>query len=167
MKDLREELWRNASQRKWAEVIRLYKADRRAQTAPITISGETALRMAISDQHDQVVEELVKSVEMETLRIQNKTGNTALHLAAYWGNVHMCRSIASRDVNLIGLRNNDGDTPLFLTAVHGRKEAFLCLHRLCTTEEERSDFSKGSNGKTILHAAISGEHLGDHINPYT
>ncbi|KAL8522950.1 hypothetical protein ACS0TY_013051 [Phlomoides rotata] len=89
MKDLREELWRNASQRKWAEVIRLYKADRRAQTAPITISGETALRMAISDQHDQVVEELVKSVEMETLRIQNKTGNTALHLAAYWGNVRM------------------------------------------------------------------------------
>ncbi|ESR34153.1 hypothetical protein CICLE_v10004568mg [Citrus x clementina] len=102
----------------------------------------------------------------DVLKLQNRKGNTALHLAAALGNEVMCHCMASKDPKLVAVRNHEGETPLFLAALEGQKDAFLCLHLLDT--ESKGDKNKNdsraatfrkNNGDTILHAAIFGEHF--------
>ncbi|ESW19846.1 hypothetical protein PHAVU_006G160200 [Phaseolus vulgaris] len=93
--------------------------------------------------------------------MRNSKGNTTLHLAAEVGNVGMCYNMAKRDSKLIWGRNNEGETPLFLAALHGKKEAFLCLHSLKQNHDDEEDsLVRNSNGDTILHSAISSEYFG-------
>lgn len=67
----------------------------------------------------------------------------------------MCYDIASVEHSLVGSRNHDGETPLFLAALHGNKDAFLCLHSFCDCTTDHCRRSK--DGQTILHCAIMGD----------
>jgi len=91
--------------------------------------------------------------------MQNSKGNTPLHVAAELGNVDICNNIAKRDPILISYRNFEGETPLFLAAVYGKREAFICLHG---RHQDKDDYSvsRKNNGDTILHSAISSEYFG-------
>ena len=140
---------------KWNDVVEIYRAIPEAQKAKITKSGETALHIAVSVGQTDIAVELVEMVEEDILSIVNVRGNTALHIAASLGDLRVCRSIASRDLNLMKIRNNNGEIPLFLAAVFGKKETLLYLNTLCT----ESDHVRRNNGDTILHAAIAGEYF--------
>ncbi|XXG69023.1 hypothetical protein AAC387_Pa06g1988 [Persea americana] len=61
-------------------------------------------------------------------QMRNDQGNNPLHLAASLGQADMCMLMVDRDLELIMSRNMDGETPLFLAALHGRKQAFYTLH---------------------------------------
>uniref|UniRef100_A0A2N9JC16 PGG domain-containing protein n=1 Tax=Fagus sylvatica TaxID=28930 RepID=A0A2N9JC16_FAGSY len=50
------------------------------------------------------------------------------------------------------------ETPFFLAALYGKKEAFLCLHELCGTENGYN-YCRRKDGDTILHCAISGDYF--------
>ncbi|KAL8513654.1 hypothetical protein ACS0TY_012951 [Phlomoides rotata] len=154
---MEKKLLRYAIKSNWDEVINIYKNNPEAHKAQITPSGDTALHMAISDSQESTVEELVGMVENDALRIQNDVGNTPLHLAAYLGNLKMCSCIATRDPTLMGIRNEDKETPFFLAVLHGRKDAFLCLNSLCKNSQDRYGYCRRKDGETVLHAAIDGE----------
>ncbi|KAL2341037.1 hypothetical protein Fmac_008977 [Flemingia macrophylla] len=157
---------------KWKKVVETYKIhNKKAHTARITRTGDTALHLAVTDGQDDFVEQLVRLVSSvdrnkEGLRIQNARKNTILHFAASMGSVEMCECIASADASLLSVRNVDGETPLFLSALHGRKHAFLTLHymHLYSNPLPSHYYSncRRTDGDTILHAAIAGDYFVTH-----
>ncbi|KAL5542601.1 hypothetical protein UlMin_010311 [Ulmus minor] len=150
-----DDLFTFAMKGKWNDVVEIYRAIPEAQKAKITKSGDTALHIAVSAGQTDIAVELVEMVEEDILSIVNVRGNTALHIAAALGDLRVCQSIASRDLDLVKIRNNNGEIPLFLAAVFGKKETLLYLNTLCT----ESDHVRRNNGDTILHAAIAGEYF--------
>ncbi|KAL0437452.1 UNVERIFIED_CONTAM: hypothetical protein Sradi_0453100 [Sesamum radiatum] len=153
-------LMRNVIQGNWKEVANIYEQHPEAHGTMITESGDTALHVAISDGNAEIVEELVSRavIRTEALLICNELGNTPLHLAASLGDVRICELIARTDSRLIGMRNRNSETPFFLAALNGRKQAFLCLHSLLRSGEGY-EYCRRRNGETILHSAISREYF--------
>ncbi|KAL2510729.1 Ankyrin repeat family protein [Abeliophyllum distichum] len=162
--EIKKNLFRNAMSGKWDEVIKTYAQRPEAHSAKITRSEDTALHIAISDGQETTVELLMEEIiraqnSWEVLTIGNELGNMPLHLAASLGNVKMCKLIAGVDSRLIGERNKDNETPFFLAVLHGKSDAFICLHSMCKGEEGYSYCKKKDNGETILHSAIGGEYF--------
>ncbi|KAK7858984.1 ankyrin-1 [Quercus suber] len=93
---------------------------------------------------------------------KNNVGNTPLHYAAEVGSKKICRSIIEFDraesATLLSVHNDEGETPLFLAALHGHIDVFLYLHFKCHPGREHSNYCTRKNGDTILHCAISEEH---------
>ncbi|KAL0458174.1 UNVERIFIED_CONTAM: hypothetical protein Slati_0444600 [Sesamum latifolium] len=160
MDDMVKRLMPNVIQGNWKEVVNIYEQHPDAHHTMITQSGDTALHIAISDGNAEIVEELVSRavIRTEALEIQNELGNTPLHLAASLGNVRICKLIARTNSRLIGIRNRNSETPFFLAALNGRKQAFLCLHSFCRSGEGY-EYCRRKNGETILHSAISREYF--------
>ncbi|CAA2976570.1 isoform 2 of ankyrin-2, partial [Olea europaea subsp. europaea] len=162
--EIKNNLFRNAMNGKWVEVIKIYAEHPEAHKAKITRSKDTALHIAISEGQVTIVERLMQILRKqenvgEVLTIGNEQENTPLHLAASLGNVEMCRLIADVDSTLIGKRNKDEETPFFQAVLNGKRDAFLCLHYICKPDERYSYCKKKHDGETILHSAISGEYF--------
>jgi len=163
-------LFKFAMSGQWEEVVETYRRDPTACKARITKSGDTALHIAVNDGQEDTVQTLVDIISeqskqsgtevKEVLQIANKRGDTPLHLAASMGNVKMCTCIARQDRSLVGVRNNENETPFFSAALHGKKEAFLRLHSICGIDEGRL-YYRGKDGETILHVTISREYFGE------
>ncbi|KAA8543283.1 hypothetical protein F0562_021222 [Nyssa sinensis] len=164
MEMITKDLFKRAMKAEWKEVVEVYKVHSEIHKAKITRSGDTALHIAVSDGKEDVVEELVKVISetsqesWKALQVQNDRGNTPLHFAASMGSVRMCQCIASRNPQLIGARNNDNETPFFLAAHQGKKDAFLCLHSHCNRELGYL-YCRRNDGETILHSAINGDYF--------
>ncbi|KAL2341032.1 hypothetical protein Fmac_008972 [Flemingia macrophylla] len=156
---------------KWDIIDLLYKSNKQAHTARITRTGDTALHVAVTGGQNDVVQKLVTAIislddggDRVGLGVKNERKNTALHFAASMGSVEMCDCIASADASLLSARNVDGETPLFLAALHGRKQHFLSLHRMHIPNNSPNPSDHYSNcrrndGDTILHSAIAGDYF--------
>ncbi|KAM5563658.1 hypothetical protein ABKV19_018329 [Rosa sericea] len=156
---IKKKLFKIAMKSQWEEIVQAYRQETRAREVKITRSGDTALHIAVLDGQEERVEELVNLVSIEELKLQNEGGNTPLHFAAAQGNVRMCECIAKDYPSLVGIRNKDKETPLFLAALHGKKDAFLCLHYICTPNGPNYSYCRREDGETILHCAISGDYF--------
>ncbi|XP_024167407.1 uncharacterized protein LOC112173949 [Rosa chinensis] len=158
---IKKYLFNMAMKSQWEEVVQAYRENKLALRARITKSGDTALHIAVSDGQEEHVEKLVKLVSKKELEIQNERGNTPLHFAAAQGNLRMCECIAKDHPSLVSILNKDKETPLFLAALHGKKDAFLCLHCICTPGESQPNYSccRREDGETILHCAIAGDYF--------
>lgn len=159
---IKKNLFNYAMQGKWNEVVNICRQQPRARKAEIVVSGDTALHVAVSEGKESIVEELVELIretDLDALEMRNEQGNTPLHLAASMGNVPICKCLAGKHPKLVGVRNHENETPLFSAVLHGRKDAFLCLHKICDRTKQY-EYSRRADGKTILHCAIFGEFLG-------
>ncbi|QCD79933.1 ankyrin [Vigna unguiculata] len=147
----------------WREVLEAYKNNHRALEAKVTKAEDTVLHIAVyvgqTNFLTTLLENINQNVSLAILNIPNSKGNTPLHLAAELGNVDICNTIAKRDPNLIFCQNFEGETPLFLAAIHGSKDAFFCLHAHLQNKHDYSPCIK-TNGDTILHSTISNEYFG-------
>ncbi|KAF5469639.1 hypothetical protein F2P56_013696 [Juglans regia] len=153
----------------WKKVVEKYTKELESvYNLKITRSGDTALHIAVSDGQEETVADLLKLMQSnhakEAVRTKNERDNTPLHTAAAMGNLPMCKLIAQVDPSLVGERNCEGETPFFLAAVHGKKEAFLYLHKICVDQDGKPDdigytYAKREDGDTILHCAINGEYF--------
>ncbi|CAI9113249.1 OLC1v1013822C1 [Oldenlandia corymbosa var. corymbosa] len=166
---LADHLFGMAMNGSWKRVLSTFQEDPRlaskATSFPSMISGDTTFHVAVADSNVEVVEKLVKMNRLqEALRTGNNRGNTPLHLAAIVGSVRICRCFVSADSKLITYRNHDGETPLFMAVLHGRKDVFLFLHHYIISQgqEDRANYSlcRRSDGNTILHCAIAAENFG-------
>nr|XP_027116795.1 uncharacterized protein LOC113734445 isoform X1 [Coffea arabica] len=170
-----DELFQFAMKKKWREVLRICKSHPSdACKAKLTKSEETALHIAVSSYHvgekeanalaaiiRQLVELLPVGQAVEILKAENDKGDTALHLAAALGSVTICECIARKHRELIRMRNQKDETPMFLAAHHGHMEAFQLFHELYNGNASEPDYSlcRRNDGDTILHSAISGEYF--------
>ncbi|KAF5469637.1 hypothetical protein F2P56_013695 [Juglans regia] len=169
LEQIKGELFRLAMKAEWKKVVEKYTKELESvYNLKITRSGDTALHIAVSDGQEETVADLLKLMQSnhakEAVRTKNERDNTPLHTAAAMGNLPMCKLIAQVDPSLVGERNCEGETPFFLAAVHGKKEAFLYLHKICVDQDGKPDdigytYAKREDGDTILHCAINGEYF--------
>jgi ankyrin repeat protein len=138
MKKIIEESIRNvlfdmAWKDKWDEVVNIYKWTPLAHKAKSSSSGDTAVHIAVSQQgKEEIAKQLIAEIRSHeggkvALEIKNNEGDTPLHVALSKGNVRLCECIAQAYPSLVGVGNVNRETPIFLAALHGQKEAFLKL----------------------------------------
>ncbi|XXG52120.1 hypothetical protein AAC387_Pa03g0517 [Persea americana] len=162
---IKEIVFKEVMNGNWESVLDIYMENKEnIQTASITSSKETVLHIAISDNRSDMAKRLVGIVGDGNMikQMSNDQGNNPLHLAASLGQADMCMLMVDRDLELIMSRNMDGETPLFLAALHGRKEAFYTLHyKWSSNKGQHEDFShcKRNDGNSILHVTILGEYF--------
>ncbi|THG13995.1 hypothetical protein TEA_022768 [Camellia sinensis var. sinensis] len=91
--------------------------------------------------------------------------NTPLHLAATMENrQQICTKMASNQPDGISLRNEDGETPLFLAALYGSKDSFINLCNICCNNDPSLTKiyeygTRSKEGSTVLHCAINEEYF--------
>ncbi|RWR75614.1 serine/threonine-protein phosphatase 6 regulatory ankyrin repeat subunit B-like protein [Cinnamomum micranthum f. kanehirae] len=162
---IKDRVFKDVMNGNWEAVLNAYgKNVNSIQTASITSSKETVLHIAISDNRSDMAKKLLEIVVdgKKIKEMRNDRGNNPLHLAASLGQADMCELMVNRDLELIMSRNMEGETPLFLAALHGRKEAFYTLHyKWSSNKGPHEDFShcKRNDGNSILHVVILGEYL--------
>ncbi|XP_054783933.1 uncharacterized protein LOC129290892 [Prosopis cineraria] len=136
----KKELFWCAMKREWRKVIEMYKKDARLHGTRITRSGNTT-RCTLQPQ------------------MARRT--------CFNGECHpTCHIIASVEPTSVDDRNDDGEKPLFLAALHGGKQAFLRLHFIrnpIRTAAPCYNNCRGNNGDTILHSAINGDYFGIYV----
>ena len=126
--------------------------------------------------HETRVRDLVKAIdtrekgqgppieeeEEEALGVANQRGDTPLHVAASRGFVRLCKLITGDGdygLDMLSLRNNEGETPLFLAALNRSKHAFAYLSHISRDTVTIDDLVR-DNGDSILHCAIGKEYFG-------
>ncbi len=134
----------------------------------LRLEGDTVLHKAIRNKDEAKVKELLQ-VGVDFYDI-NKYGNTALHLACYYGMESaiflMNSKVLSEDDNKfwyqelgkglnIDLQNSEGQTPVHLAAQHSNA---LVMQTLLGTDRNPTNFSSSLNGtdkqgRTALHVA--------------
>ena len=159
--ELLDSLFAHAMKGEWREVVKIYERSPKARKSKITKSEDTALHIAITVGQTvtaiQLVNIIVSKDEPSILRITDSKGNTALHVAAVLGDTKVCECMVEKCSDLATIRNLKGETPLFLVARHGKKEAFFFLHL-----HGKEDYHvRRNDGDTILHAAIIGEYFSE------
>lgn len=162
LQEIKKRLFKYVMQGEWDEVVNICKQQPRAYKIDIVASGDTVLHVAVSQGKESIVEELVELIgeaNLDAMEVRNEQGNTPLHLAASMGNAFICKCFANENPKLLGLRNHDNETPLFSAVLHGRKDAFLCLHQV-SDSTKRDEYGRKADGKTILHCAIFREFFG-------
>ncbi|KAI3980092.1 hypothetical protein MKX01_013513 [Papaver californicum] len=97
----------------WDDAKEFFEAHPEAIRKPITSDLETALHVAVKFEEWDFTEEIVKFVPGDVLEIKEKSGFTALHMAASHGNVNKTvKLMVKRNRKLIELRDNEGNIPL-------------------------------------------------------
>ncbi|XP_031400035.1 uncharacterized protein LOC116210315 [Punica granatum] len=168
--EIKKTLFNSAMKGEWNKVVEIYGEFPDAHDTRITRTGETALHVAVSDGQEDTVEDLLDLImaaagegsnrTKAVLEIKNDSGNTPLHYAASVGSVRMCQCIAQQDPLLVGARNIESETPLFMAALHGKKDVFLRLHYLCSSKNEKDiSYCRRKDGQTALHSAINGDYF--------
>ncbi|PKI31314.1 hypothetical protein CRG98_048295 [Punica granatum] len=175
--EIKKTLFNSAMKGEWNKVVEIYGEFPDAHDTRITRTGETALHVAVSDGQEDTVEDLLDLImaaagegsnrTKAVLEIKNDSGNTPLHYAASVGSVRMCQCIAQQDPLLVGARNIESETPLFMAALHGKKDVFLRLHYLCSSKNEKDiSYCRRKDGQTALHSAINGDYFENELGPY-
>ncbi|XP_075642812.1 uncharacterized protein LOC142614150 [Castanea sativa] len=162
LKDEAKKLYQIAAQGDWNKVCKICE-ENWLLDVQITKLGGTVLHIAAYYKQENNFEllllQLVPGSLLATYCLKKKDykGNTPLHYAASVGSERMCYHIINMTapITVLNVRNHEGETPLFLAALHGHKDAFLYLNRVCGPEK---DYCIRRNGDTILHCAISEEH---------
>lgn len=121
---------------------------------PIDNRDDTILHLLAINGNRAAFESLLQTglVTDEALAKKNVHGNTALHEAARSGQTEVAEIMLGRKQDLVFLRNDMDETPLYVAAAYGKREVFRVL------DSYRSDcMMRRRDGRTILHAAVDGE----------
>ncbi|KAL9319776.1 hypothetical protein ACSQ67_011615 [Phaseolus vulgaris] len=154
---------------RWKDVIAAYRNYSYCHKITINESRGTALHMAVNDGRVELVNTLFgeilrhegsEEVSYESaLTSTNERGDTPLHLAASRGFIGMCKCIIGKKgerKDLIRVRNNKGETPIFKAVLNGQTKAFVYLHHVSIDLDVPL---RNYAGDTILHNSIWREFL--------
>ncbi|KAM3236615.1 hypothetical protein P3L10_016652 [Capsicum annuum] len=124
--------------------------------------NETALHVAANEGHMEVVHSLLSMEEhhKETLmRMTDENGDTALHKAVRSQHQDVARLLVKEDPAFEFPSNKAWETPLYLAAESGLREALSEILNSC----KQPTSSAGPLNRTPLHAAVIQEHMGMYI----
>ncbi|RZC85973.1 hypothetical protein C5167_026640 [Papaver somniferum] len=96
----------------WDDAKEYFETHPDSITKKITSDSETALHVAVKFKEWNFVEEIVKFISVDDLEAKEKSGFTALHMAAAHGNIKAAESMVNKNRKLIMLLDNDGNIPL-------------------------------------------------------
>ncbi|MFQ6666466.1 hypothetical protein Gotur_032803, partial [Gossypium turneri] len=133
--------------------------------------GQTPLHVAARNGHSAIVKHLIRSCAKardgdleklgmdqvnavrEMLRITDQESDTALHVAAQYGDVEMVEGLLEHeDPDFPNSANKNQKTPLYLAAEIGNRGVLSVL-----LDKSKSTGQGGPHGRTALHAAAMAE----------
>ncbi|KAH9617208.1 hypothetical protein KSS87_005258 [Heliosperma pusillum] len=117
--------------------------------------GETALFTAAEKGHLDVVKELLKYANRDTLLQKNRSGFDPLHVAANQGHLEIVRLLLDHDPGLLKTIGPSNATPLISAATRGHTDIVM---ELLSRDGSLVD-SIRSNGKNALHFAVRQGHV--------
>ncbi|XP_059438946.1 ankyrin repeat-containing protein ITN1-like [Corylus avellana] len=135
----------------------------------LTIHNDTVLHKATYSKQANLVLRLLEALpphHLSKITCQNDCGNTILHEAATLrhqeNSVGVARRMLQKAPELLSIRNNLGETPLFRAARYGKTEIFDFLAEEISEYNEASQqpFIQRDDKTTILHIAILSQHFG-------
>ncbi|XP_059438438.1 ankyrin repeat-containing protein NPR4-like [Corylus avellana] len=104
----------------WQAAKALIAEDPNCVRARITEEGTTALHTAAIAKHTDFVEQLLKSMRPDDLKLKSIEGATALHSAAQTGIVRIAEEMVKMNDELPSIADNQETTPLHVAAFLGR-----------------------------------------------
>ncbi|KAJ0546240.1 putative ankyrin repeat-containing domain, PGG domain, ankyrin repeat-containing domain superfamily [Helianthus annuus] len=117
--------------------------------------GETALYTAAEKGHLEVVKELLKYSDKETLTRRSRLEFDPLHIAASQGHHEIVKLLLDHDVSLCQTRSQGNATPLITAASKGHTTV---VEELLSKDPSLLDIPR-SNGKNALHLAARSGHV--------
>ncbi|KAL5577501.1 hypothetical protein UlMin_019200 [Ulmus minor] len=121
-------LYKAALRGDWEASKEIIDKDPTILTASITKGLQNVLHLAAGTDHVHFVAEVVEMMREEDLELQNDKGNTALCLAAAYGNVQIAQIMVRKNPALLSIRGGEGMVPLYLAALFGRSEMSSYLY---------------------------------------
>lgn len=150
------------------EVIKLCKDIPEGHLYVMTIHKDTVLHMATYSKQSDLVLNLLEQLpetHLSKLTHKNDAGNTILQAATASRTLPAATEILKKSPQLLRMRNDYGETPLFRAARYGKKKMFKFLadevDKECFTEEDRKAFLQRKDEATILHISVLAEHFGE------
>ncbi|XP_074567242.1 ankyrin repeat-containing protein ITN1-like [Curcuma longa] len=128
---------------------------RAAMVNEVNEVAETALFIAAEKGFLDIVVELLKYSDRESLSRKNRVGFDALHVAVREGKQDIVKVLLDHDPNLIKTLGQSNVTPLITAAIRGHTEI---VNMLLEQDESLIELSK-SNGKNALHFAARQGHV--------
>ena len=101
----------------------------------ITKGGETVLHIAAAAKDPHLVAELVNIMDVNSLALVNKVGNTALCFAAVSGVVEIAARMVEKHKGLPNIRGSQGMTPLHMAVLLGRRQMVGYLLRVTDIQQ--------------------------------
>ncbi|KAK1562208.1 hypothetical protein Q3G72_008100 [Acer saccharum] len=83
---------------------------------------QTVLHIATGAGKVSFVEEIIKMMEPDDLKLQDENGNTTFCIAAANGSIEIAKLMLEKNPDLLTLRGADNMVPLYLAALFGRVE---------------------------------------------
>ncbi|KAK0607867.1 hypothetical protein LWI29_021739 [Acer saccharum] len=94
----------------------------------ITERDQTVLHLATGAKKVGFVKEIVKLMEPDDLKLQDRNGNTAFCIAAAVGSLEIAKLMLDKTPNLLTLRGAANVLPLFMAALFGKTEMTKFLY---------------------------------------
>ena len=119
--------------------------------------GCTGLMHAVQNKENEILELLLEQPEIDINSV-NEIGDTALHVAGYYGNLWAVKKLVSDPrIKTLNSRNNDGKTPLLEAVMMGNVD---CVRELVKFPEINL-FGCCPKGRTLLGNAVMSAVIDD------
>ncbi|KAK2977132.1 LOW QUALITY PROTEIN: hypothetical protein RJ640_005782 [Escallonia rubra] len=139
----------------WETASTMIEKEPDAVRAIITGFEETALIVAVRlKERNAFVKNLLEKMLLRDVALAEKTGSTALHIAALVGNIEAAEMLVGKDPKLPNVGDINKALPIHRAALYGRREMVLYLFTVTKEDSELKPF-EGESGGTLLRALIS------------
>ena len=146
----------------WDAANQFISSNPRVVSAKISITGSTALHIAIFEGHMNIVEELVKIMSEENLKFKNRGGYTVLGYCAIAGNIQMAKCIIGKSRTLLSIGNVEGRDMIPVVVALALNPNGTEMARYLYSETPLEDLMprNGINGATFITRAIYSKAIG-------
>ena len=145
----------------WDAANQFISSNPETMTAKISISGSTALHIAIFEGHMNIVEELVKIMSEENLKIKDAGGFTVLGYCAIFGNIQMAKCIIEKSRTLLSIGSERDDLiPVVVALTYNPHGTEMARYLYSETLLEDLMPSNGINGAMFITRAIYSKAIG-------
>jgi ankyrin repeat protein len=124
----------------------------------ITISGGTALHVAVDTRHGHIVKKLVAIMSEQELEVTDKYGKTALFNTIDEGNYYMAECMLTKNENLARIKSTASQLPVVSALLREHNKLARYLYSLTPKEDLKPE--KGTDGATLCCHAIYTRSLG-------
>ena len=146
---------------KWDAAYQFISSDPEAVIAQISIAGTTALHVAIFERRMNIVEELVKIMSEENLKIKDANDFTVLGYCAIVGNIQMAKCIIGKSRTLLSIGNGSDDLiPVVLALASNPNGTEMARYLYSETPLEDLMPRNGINGAMFITRAIYSKAIG-------